>query len=156
MVILDVAASDGLARKAVLMGTLAPEVGNMTALRALNLAGNDFSVRRAQGFRVSAPSPCASIQAGRDRDPSPPTLATHKFGSPGPGRPVGLETIPTQTRREDLTLCLSRSLTMRKMMRAACQVGRKCEAGPSPVSSGTIMSADVCTIAADRRRYLHE
>ena len=42
---LNVAASDGLARRAVLMGTLAPEVGNMTALRVLNLAGNNFTVR---------------------------------------------------------------------------------------------------------------
>lgn len=45
MVLIDVAAWDGLARRAVLGGALAPEVGNMTALRALNLAGNAFSVR---------------------------------------------------------------------------------------------------------------
>ncbi len=50
MVVLDVAASDGLARKAVLTGTLAPEVGNMTALRVLDLAGNNFSVRRVQAL----------------------------------------------------------------------------------------------------------
>ena len=42
---MDVAASDGLARRAVLEGTLAPEVGNMTALRVLNLASNNLSVR---------------------------------------------------------------------------------------------------------------
>ena len=47
VVLVDVAASDGLARKAVLAGTLAPEVGNMTALRVLSLSGNAFSVRVA-------------------------------------------------------------------------------------------------------------
>ncbi len=45
VVLVDVAATDGLARKAVLAGTLAPEVGNMTALRVLSLAGNAFGVR---------------------------------------------------------------------------------------------------------------
>jgi len=45
VVLVDVAATDGLARKAVLAGTLAPELGNMTALRVLSLAGNAFAVR---------------------------------------------------------------------------------------------------------------